>query len=159
VTRSSEGASLADVDKYITPSSGMTVSYKRILKNEVFANSYAAQLVGNGGGFVLFRSAGTGGGSAGVNIRDTDGYNGSVTTSTNAKETLTTISFSKDQVQSAVNGTLIGTDATVYYESEWNTLYLGGTGATNERLNGYISHFAVYPEELNEAQLKDFSEE
>ena len=159
VTRASEGASLADVDKYITPSSGMTVSYKRILKNEVFANSYAAQLVGGGGGFVLFRSAGTGGGSAGVNIRDTDGYNGSVTTSTNAKETLTTISFSKDQVQSAVNGTLIGTDATVYYESEWNTLYLGGTGATNERLNGYISHFSVYPEDLTQAQLIDFSEE
>lgn len=159
VTRSAEGANIANVDKYITPASGMTVSYKRILKNDVFANSYAAQLVGGGGGFVLFRSSGNSGGSAGVNVRDTVGYNGSVTTSTSSKETLTTISFSKDQIQSAVNGTLIGSDATVYYESEWNTLYLGGTGASNERLNGYISHFSVYPEDLTQAQLIDFSEE
>ena len=159
VTRSSEGASLADVHKYITPASGMTVSYKRIVKNEVFDNSYTAQLVGGGGGFVLFRSAGTSGHSIGVNVRDTAGYNGSVTSYIDNNEALCTISFHKDQVKVASNGIFIGTDSTVYYESEWNTLYLGGTGSSNERLNGYISHFAVYPEELNEAQLKDFSEE
>ena len=79
---------------------------------------------------------------------------------TKTVEQLTTsISFGKDYMSGAMNGTSLGTDSTVYYESEWNVLYLGGTGTSNERLNGYLSHFTVYPEALTLAQLIDLSEE